>query len=64
VVKTPAHIYVIEFKLDETAQVAMRQIKSRDYAGAFRDDPRPKVLLGINFSSRLKSVDDWLVENA
>ncbi len=64
VVKTPTHIYVIEFKLDETAQVAMRQIKNRDYAGAFRDDPRPKVLLGINFSSRLKSVDDWLVENA
>ena len=64
VVKTPAHIYIIEFKLDETAQVAMRQIKNRDYAGAFRDDPRPKVLLGINFSSRLKSVDDWLVENA
>lgn len=62
VVKTPAHIYIIEFKLDETAQVAMRQIKSRDYAGAFRDDPRPKVLLGINFSSQLKSVDDWVVE--
>lgn len=64
VVKTPTHIYIIEFKLDETAQTALRQIKNRDYAGAFRDDPRPKVLLGINFSSQLKSVDDWLVENA
>ncbi len=62
VVKTPAHIYIIEFKLDETAQTAMRQIKNRDYAGAFRDDPRPKVLLGVNFSSTLKSVDDWVVE--
>lgn len=42
----------------------MKQIKSRDYAGAFQDDPRPKVLVGINFSSELKSVDDWVVEGA
>lgn len=62
VVKTPMHIYVIEFKLDKTAAAAMAQIKGRDYAGAFRDDSRPKVLLGINFSSELKSVDDWVVE--
>ena len=62
VVKTPTHIYVVEFKLDQTAAAAMAQIKGRDYAGAFRDDPRPTVLLGINFSSALKSVDDWVVE--
>ena len=62
VVKTATHIYILEFKLDKTAQVAMEQIKSRDYAGAFRDDQRPKVLVGINFSSELKSVDDWVME--
>jgi len=62
VVRTPTHIYILEFKLDKTAQVAMAQIKSRDYAGAYRNDPRPKVLIGINFSSELKSVDDWVME--
>ncbi len=62
VVKTPTHIYIVEFKLDQTAAAAMAQIKNRDYAGAFHADPRPKVLLGINFSSKLKSVDDWVVE--
>lgn len=62
VVKTATHIYILEFKLDKTAQAAMAQIKARDYAGAFRDDPRSKVLVGINFSSELKSVDDWIVE--
>lgn len=62
VVKTATHIYILEFKLDKTAQVAMEQIKSRDYAGAFRDDQRPKVLVGINFSSEMKSVDDWVME--
>lgn len=62
VVKAATHIYILEFKLDKTAQVAMGQIKNRDYAGAFRDDQRPKVLVGINFSSALKSVDDWAME--
>jgi hypothetical protein len=62
VVKTATHIYILEFKLDKTAQAAIAQIKARDYAGAFRDDPRPKVLVGINFSSELKSVDDWVME--
>lgn len=62
VVKTATHIYILEFKLDKTAQMAMEQIKSRDYAAAFRDDPRLKVLVGINFSSALKSVDDWVME--
>lgn len=62
VVKTPTHIYILEFKLDKTAKAALEQIKNRDYAGAFRTDSRPKVLLGINFSSEAKSVDDWLME--
>jgi hypothetical protein len=62
VVKTLTHIYILEFKLDKTAKAAMEQIKSRDYAGAYRTDPRPKVLVGINFSSKSKSVDDWVME--
>ena len=62
VVKTSTHIYILEFKLDKTAEAAMAQIKSRDYAGAYRTDPRPKVLVDINFSSEAKSVDDWVVE--
>ncbi len=62
VVKTPNHIFILEFKLDKTAQAAMEQIKARGYAGGYATDPRPKVLIGINFSSDTKSVDDWVVE--
>ncbi len=40
----------------------MDQIKARGYAGGYATDPRPKVLIGINFSSETKSVDDWVVE--
>ncbi len=62
VVKTPTHIFILEFKLDKTAKAAMEQIKERGYAGGYATDPRPKVLIGINFSSETKSVDDWVME--
>ncbi len=64
VVKTPTHIYIIEFKLNKSAKAALKQIKDKDYAGAYRTDSRPKVLLGINFSSKAKTVDDWVMEVA
>lgn len=63
VVKTPTHIYVIEFKLDKTADKALAQIKDKGYAEKYRADPRMKVLVGINFSSEQKTVEGWKMEN-
>ena len=62
VVKTPTHIYVIEFKLNKSADEAMQQIKDKGYAEKYRADPRPKVLVGINFSSEAKTVEGWKSE--
>lgn len=62
VVQTPTHIYVIEFKLDQSAETALQQIKDKGYAEKYRADPRAKVLVGINFSSELKTVEGWKVE--
>lgn len=56
-VKTPTHIYVIEFKLNKSADEAMQQIKDKGYAEKYRADPRPKVLVGVNFSSEAKTVE-------
>ncbi len=62
VVQSPTHIYVLEFKLDESASAALKQIKDRAYHEKYAADPRHKVLLGINFSSQKKTVDDWVAE--
>lgn len=62
VVKTNDYIYIIEFKLDETAQTALDQIKSKGYAEKYYADNRMKILMGINFSSEAKTVDDWQIE--
>ena len=63
VVKTPTHIYVIEFKLDKSADEALQQIKDKGYAEKYRTDPRPKVLVGVNFSSEQKTVAEWKLED-
>jgi hypothetical protein len=62
VVQTATHIYILEFKLDASAAAALKQIKDRSYHEKYTTDPRPKVLVGINFSSEKKTVDDWTVE--
>ncbi|MEM7132371.1 MAG: ATP-binding protein [Chloroflexota bacterium] len=58
-VQTPTHIYILEFKLDKSADEALQQIKDKGYADKYTADPRPKVLLGINFSSKQKTVEGW-----
>lgn len=62
VVHSPTHIYVLEFKLDQSAENALQQIKDRGYAEKYTADPRPKVLLGINFGREQKTVEGWVAE--
>lgn len=62
VVESPTHIYLLEFKLDESASAALKQIKDRGYHEKYAADPRPKVLLGINFDRQQKTIDDWTTE--
>lgn len=62
VVWTKDAIYVFEFKLDGSAQQAMEQIKSKDYAVPYKNDGRKLVLIAANFSSKTKNLTDWIVE--
>ena len=62
VLKTPGFIYVMEFKLNGTAEEAIRQINERGYAAPFAADPRKVIKLGVGFSSKLKSIEKWIVE--
>ena len=62
VLKTPGFIYVMEFKLNGTAEEAITQINERGYAAPFAADPRKVIKLGVGFSSKLKSIEKWIVE--
>lgn len=59
VVTTDNFIYILEFKLDESADAAIQQIKQKNYAAKYQDQNKPIIGIGINFSSESKSVVDW-----
>ena len=62
VVQTATHIYILEFKLDESADAAIQQIQTKGYADKYKNEDKEIVGLGINFSSVSKSVADWKAE--
>lgn len=53
-------VYVIEAKLDSTPQEALRQIQEKGYAARFAGSPLKVVLLGLNFSSKTRTIDSWM----
>jgi hypothetical protein len=64
VVKTADSIYVFEFKMDSnaTAEDALAQINSKDYAIPYSADHRKTVKIGVEFSQMEKGVKRWLIE--
>ena len=61
VLKTRDYIYVMEFKLDGSAEDAIKQIEDRQYALPFASDPRKLFKIGVNFSSRTRNIEKWVV---
>jgi Predicted AAA-ATPase/PD-(D/E)XK nuclease superfamily len=55
-------IYIFEFKLDTTAQAAVEQIKAKQYAAPFLNEPKTLYLIGVNFVSADKKINDICVE--
>ena len=64
VVKTADNIYVFEFKMDNnaTAEDALAQINSKDYAIPYTTDLRKLVKIGVEFSQTERGVKRWLIE--
>ncbi len=61
IVETDKYIYVFEFKLDGTAEAALKQIEDKGYARPYGADPRTLYRIGANFSSETGTIDDWQV---
>ena len=60
--RTPTAIYIMELKLNGTAEEALRQIRERHYTLPFAADGRPIVSIGISFSKATRTIDRWLIE--
>lgn len=61
VLKTKDYIYVMELKLDVSADDALRQIEEKGYALPFAKDPRKLYKIGVDFSSETRGIKEWKI---
>lgn len=62
--RTADYVYIIECKLDSTAEVALQQIEDMQYELPWSVDDREIIKIGVNFSSKSRRPDNWLVQKA
>ena len=62
VVGTHDYLYIIEFKLDDSAEAALRQIDEKGYARPFAADSRKLYRIGVSFSLERRCIEEWKIE--
>ena len=60
-IKTKEYIYIIEIKVDSTADAALRQIEDKGYARPFTSDSRRLYEIGVSFSTGTRRIEDWKI---
>ncbi len=62
VLHTPGTLYVVELKIDSSADAAMNQIDLKEYPERFALCALPIVKVGINFDSEKRTIEGWRIE--
>ena len=61
-VETASYIYIFEFKLDQSAEKALDQIRKKEYYQAFWNKEKPVIGIGVNFLSETRNIGEWKEE--
>ena len=56
------YVYIFEFKRDASGHDALKQIYDKEYALQFQNDNRKVFLIGANFSTSKKRLEDYVIE--
>ncbi len=59
--QTKDYIYILELKVDKSADEALQQIEDKQYAAPFKADSRKLFKIGVCFSSEERGIKDWKV---
>ena len=62
VLQTKDYTYVLEFKLDGTAEQALQQISDKSYALPFETGETKVFRIGVNFSSETRNIEKWVIK--
>ena len=60
-VQTKDYVYILELKIDQSADIALQQIEEKQYAKAFEGDSRTIYKIGVNFSSETRRMTEWKI---
>ena len=55
-------VFVFEFKLNKTDEIALQQIKERDYFRRYMNSGKTIKLIGVNFDQEAAQIDSWKYE--
>ena len=61
VLRSATHLYIIELKLNQNADVAMKQIDLKEYPKRFALCGLPIVKVGVNFDVETHNITDWKI---
>ncbi len=63
VIQTKDYVYVMELKLDGSAEEALQQIEDKGYAEPFAKDSRKLYKIGVNFSSATRGSEEYVINS-
>lgn len=52
-------IFVFEFKLDQSADIAFKQVDAKKYKERYSHTEKNILVIGINFSSKSRNISEW-----
>ncbi len=60
IIETDNDVFIFEFKLDGSAEKALKQIEEKQYSLPYLNDTRKLHKIGVNISSESRTVEEWL----
>jgi hypothetical protein len=61
-VETKTNIFIVEFKCNQSAEKAIKQIKDKNYADRFKLKNKEIILIGINFDTEKRNISGIEIE--
>ena len=60
-IQTKDYVYILELKVDKSADEALQQIEDKQYAAPFATDPRKLFKIGVCFGSEERGISEWKI---
>jgi len=60
-IETDDYVAIFELKIDKSAEVALKQIEDKNYAGAFAVSGKKIYKIGVNFSTKTRGLEEYKI---